>query len=493
MSSYEDLQNLIKGLSGAEKRYVKVFSKRHSQKGKSDYLYLFERMDKVVSESEEELRASLPERILVKLPHLKHYLFHLIIRSLQSYTYEKTPEKKIISKLDKAQMLWERGLQTAAHKQLKAAQKLTLTYGKSRFFPQIFNLQRRFLKAFPERPQTDWQELDRREKESMQALKAETELLRLHDQMFVLLRRKRRALSPEVREEALSYYQKSKEINHLGGFEAQNYQYLIRAFYYHLILDLPEVSRTYAQLLQFWDAHPKVRESEQERYSRIFSVWLNYAILSGEGAEALQQIQALWASLPPKKSSAESMRLLLANNELFYYFNTGRYEQALENLSGLEAALGEISEEDPRKQSFLINVLHLKIVGEDFSGALRLLSKLDHRHDQWGDYLQPLYLLCQVEVGNRELLGALLRSWDRKLRIRGESSPWESLCLQFFKDFAKSENARSDERLFEALLTDLETFRQEKGQPRAMKELNLWAKSKLLRKSMWKCVEGSPS
>ena len=81
------LYNLVKSLSGSEKRYFKIFVNSQGSKD-NKYLQLFDAID-VQEEFDDELLKALvygEEPIQSrKYSELKAYLYELILRSLQSY------------------------------------------------------------------------------------------------------------------------------------------------------------------------------------------------------------------------------------------------------------------------------------------------------------------------------------------------------------------------------------------------------------------------
>jgi len=81
------LYNLIKSLSGPEKRYFKIFVGTRNQKN-NKYLLLFDGIDAQEAFNEEALKLKVYGTSDIqsrKYSELKAYLYDLILRSLQAY------------------------------------------------------------------------------------------------------------------------------------------------------------------------------------------------------------------------------------------------------------------------------------------------------------------------------------------------------------------------------------------------------------------------
>lgn len=143
MKTSEALYELIHSLTKNEKRYFKMYCSGLSGRDGSNYLLLFEALERQKEYDGEALKRSLKKPSLVKnLSSEKNYLFNLILDSLLAY-HKEQPEHKIRIMMSKAQMLYDKSLVKASYKLLMSAKKLAETYEKQSLMFDILSLQSR--------------------------------------------------------------------------------------------------------------------------------------------------------------------------------------------------------------------------------------------------------------------------------------------------------------------------------------------------------------
>lgn len=114
----DDLFQLIKSLTKAEKRYFKLLS--GTTGGEKNYLRLFDAIDRQTTYDEEAIREQFGnERFTRQLHVAKNYLYDQIMRTLRSYHDEGTPAITAKTMLHNVEILREKGLFKQAGKVLK--------------------------------------------------------------------------------------------------------------------------------------------------------------------------------------------------------------------------------------------------------------------------------------------------------------------------------------------------------------------------------------
>jgi len=100
MSQFDELFILIKLMSQAEKRYFKIFSKRHVIGQKNNYVVLFDIIDKLDKYDEKRLLAKLKKKQLShNLSMCKSQLYNLILKSMRNYYDEKSIDRILTNSL----------------------------------------------------------------------------------------------------------------------------------------------------------------------------------------------------------------------------------------------------------------------------------------------------------------------------------------------------------------------------------------------------------
>lgn len=115
----EDLFNLIKSLSSAEKRYFKVFAYKHTRGDKNNYVRLFEVIEAQEKYDEKQIKDRFKgEKFIKHLPSEKNYLYNLILDTLYYYHRESSAEFLVNKLLHNVSVLYQRGLYDQCRKLL---------------------------------------------------------------------------------------------------------------------------------------------------------------------------------------------------------------------------------------------------------------------------------------------------------------------------------------------------------------------------------------
>lgn len=116
-----DLFLLIQALSPNEKKYFKKFASRHITSTKTNYLLLFNAIDKQKEYNEEELKKIFRHKAFInQLSVVKNYLYHLILKSLmENDTEEHFVSIGIRNNLNFIEILINKGLYLQANKILQ--------------------------------------------------------------------------------------------------------------------------------------------------------------------------------------------------------------------------------------------------------------------------------------------------------------------------------------------------------------------------------------
>ena len=125
------LFDLIKSLSGAEKRYFKLFIQRGKSQTNNKYTRLFDAIDAQSEYDDEALRKIIYKGKPIhsrKFSELKSYLYELILKSLQGYDEQNSVDFKLKNILLNIRVLVKRGHYTEALEQVRKGKKLAYTF-----------------------------------------------------------------------------------------------------------------------------------------------------------------------------------------------------------------------------------------------------------------------------------------------------------------------------------------------------------------------------
>jgi hypothetical protein len=117
----EPLFDLVNSLTMSEKRFFKIFSKRHIIGEKNEYSLLFDYIDKETDLSNEKL---LNQPFVKNVSAEKNYLYRLILKSLNSFHCQNSDIRKIYDNLISIDILFKKGLYSQALEIVYKAHKL---------------------------------------------------------------------------------------------------------------------------------------------------------------------------------------------------------------------------------------------------------------------------------------------------------------------------------------------------------------------------------
>ncbi len=125
MAVSDDLYQLISSLSMSEKRYLRIFSTRHVKGEKNIYLQLFDTIIALREPDDDAVKAALEDSdIRQKLNKHKHYLYNLILRSLNAYHADHSGEARFRETMRSVEILYQRGLFDQSRKVLRKARRM---------------------------------------------------------------------------------------------------------------------------------------------------------------------------------------------------------------------------------------------------------------------------------------------------------------------------------------------------------------------------------
>jgi len=122
------LFELIKSLSGPEKRYFKLFASRHIIGEANVYVSLFNILDGQKTYDEKKIFISEKKIKKSQFHNIKKYLYDIILKSLNSFHINDSNETKLRHMVHQVKILYERGLYEQAKKIIRKAKKIAIIH-----------------------------------------------------------------------------------------------------------------------------------------------------------------------------------------------------------------------------------------------------------------------------------------------------------------------------------------------------------------------------
>lgn len=492
MSLTRDLFLLIARMSPNEKRFFKLYAKKHQGKQQPNHILVFDAINQLQKPDEEQLRKKLKGKaVLDFLASEKRKLYSLILDALFAFTSGKDGFGSVTRKLNFEEILRAKGLHKQALNILLKAKKEAIQ--TEAFFLQceILLRERTLIKHL--QPAQWQQRLEALWDESRQARLYLNDWLRVREMHDRVLSRVRKDF---VSDEAYSYFlsQETKSDDLLARIDdtfpisIQNYAWQIRGFMAHAAGLAAEAKFYFFQNLELFRSHLQLRKKDEITYKVILSNYLHscYQTQSYEEfEEALQEFRAL----PAGDWDQEGEHFQnLAFYELLFYINRLKLEEAVERLPEICEKIERFGDRvnPARLLSFYYNFAILYYLQEDFSncliwlGNIRGLSKLGSRTDLQR-LARLLEILLHLEAENYGLVDSLCRSTKREFQKGQSPRALESLCLDYLPKLAKYTLGEERKKLLKAFSRDLQSL--EKVQPRrqitGLEEIFLWCDSRI--------------
>lgn len=136
------LFTLIKSLSKAEKRHLRMNTFKGKQEKPPLFIQLFDPLDKASKYNEKELLSAIPDVKKKQLSNLKAHLYNHILESLRWLSRQKDMRIHIRQLIDYAQVLYNKGLYQQSLKLLEKAKSLSITHHEVELKMQVLEFEK---------------------------------------------------------------------------------------------------------------------------------------------------------------------------------------------------------------------------------------------------------------------------------------------------------------------------------------------------------------
>ncbi|MFN8397057.1 MAG: hypothetical protein U0176_20705 [Bacteroidia bacterium] len=485
----EDLFQLIRSMSPAEKRAFKLLSERHERQSGNNYIQLFDAIAAQESFDEEALRQQFAGRAFLRnFSEAKAYLYRILLRSLRFSQGPDAPETELREMLDHLEILHAKGLSSQAEKQAKAglekAQKLDL----HAFSFEFHKWRRRLAKQRGGKGlQENLAKIGAEEATALACLQVEAELRDRMGRIQVMLQQQ-----VDLRDQAHS--QALEEIwGHpvfqtpptAAGFHALLSYYHGLAYYHHLKHDWARSCMAWESVVGTFEAFPVHIQHTPDQY-------INALVTLLDARLTLRQFDAFQAELPKLQAQhvaeavvAARAALLGQHLTLRWALISGHLDEGLRNLPTLEAAMVKHKKymSVSLEMSLLFNICSLFFLTERYPEAQRYINAVLNRphlpiREDLVDALRLLELVGRYARGQMDLLEHLLKAQERRLRQVTTKPAFLVTVVKAFHRLMDAADAAETRQLQAELLRELESMPAE-ARISGHEELYWWARSRV--------------
>ncbi len=491
MQAGHALFQLIGTLSPSEQRNFRIFVGRHVIGEENKYLELF---DAIVANADDAQFFQRPahQHFNHNFSYNAHYLYQLILRSLQSFHYEAHPSQQMRSLMDKMELLMQRQLYDQAdklyRKLMKEAEKLE-DFG---MMLQGLQIKRQWLRSMGDK--SIWEELPAIHDKIafvLAQIANENDIGQCYSQFF-LVTQNQLYLNKTDEDAALQAILGRPILQDEGKVKTFNGRiawHFIHAFNHTLKARHPEAEPHFRRLVQIWEEQPRQIALQPERYAMTIVDLLNcwHSLDRYEDFEAYLTTIRRLSGLPT--AGAQRIHWIITNLEVLFFLNTLRIDDANEVVKRWEDVLhqNENRVSEVSILSFSFNISLLYFIQENFSISLKWVNRiLNHprtlARSDVQRFARTLYLVLQIELDNLELLETELANARRALQQTGFNVLEKALLSLLGKLIVrpKSEWRRHQQRFSETLMD----ISQSGDIPFGLQEMSIWIESRLEGRSM---------
>lgn len=491
MKPTKELYDLIKSLTGSEKRYFKLHASK--QKGNKNYLKLFNAIDSQRHFDENELKRKFRnEKFILNLTVTKNYLYSLIIKNLISFNDRKSVDLKLGNTLFMCKLMFDKALYKQFFKSSANGKELAVRSERFSYVLEFIEFEKNIMKK-EEIGKKDMNKVYDEELKVLDIIKNINVYKRAVSNLFRISRTVGRVrdkvtgkqideivCSREFKTEPLSLRAKESlllakylESRLKGNYEEavlhckkrfeliSRHKEIFKDFLLEPGLDSLEfLISSYLSLKNFREARRILNSAKREFQSRqndfINFVLTEYDIRLTEAIEKMD-LKASTNLIPEiEKYLKENKGKIFVNTENYFYYNITKYFFVIENF---DEALRTIND--------------------------HLSSKHSKLTPEFESYQRILNILIHYELGNYKLLKYLIPSAKKFLSGKKKLFNFESAVLKFIGKIINAKDEKLSRELFLRFSEEVSELRKDVFERNAFEyfDLTKWIEKKYFAKN----------
>ena len=487
------LFDLIKSLSGSEKRYFKLFIRERDERS-NKYLRLFDAIDQQSEFNEESLKDYVyggEEIESRKYSELKAYLYDLILKSLQSFDSKNSAQAKIKSQLLGIEALCKRSRFQDAKQLLHKAAKQAKKYEYWNLLLEIFDWEKKIAYAQTQIAYLNRElpRIEEQERDALQQLQWIAEYQNLFFRLLVSLR-----LDASQRDDSIRAFRESLDAHPLLVSCPVQASHSVQILYLRIKAVVAYAKGNTQTFYETSKACIAQMESQahflKEDVSQYISALSNLVVSCGQlkKYEEVEHCLNKFLEIKPiTKDDELKIHRQYFMNRFALCIRQGDFIEGQAAMVRHEEALARFNRYSFQKNTFYFQYFYISFGSGDYESAVSHLNEwLSLGSNEERQDLQSLSrilnLIIHYEMDNTLLLESLVRSAYRYQKKQKMVYEYERLMLQFFRQSNKVASKRELKQAFQGLRSSLEDLFV---QPRERAMLQLfdvlaWVDSKIL-------------
>ncbi len=430
ISTSDQLFNLVKGLTKAEKRNFKLFAKRTHQKSEAKFIRLFDILDQMENYDEEVVFKKFRNLSKGQLSNLKRHLYTQLLTSLRMIHINKNIDIQIREQIDFARILYGKGLYMQSLKLLSRIKGIAKESNQDILHYEILEFEKLIeekhitrSRKIKNKVENLIDESDERNRILFNSNKLTNLKLKIHGLYIKIGHAKDekdafvvqdyfKSNLPDLQYSTLTFFEKI--------FLHQSY-----VWYYYILLDFEKCAEHAHNWVSLFESNPKMIEEDPDIYMR----GVHYLLTSLNGLGKIDTHRKYLRKFEKfEKEYGDNLNVTSKIIYFLYYYSgvlnrhhlEGSFEEGLKIVPIIEERIKEYDRhlDLHRVLVFYYRIAWLYFANGQYGDAIDYLNKIinlkvGHLREDIQSYARLLHLLAHYELGNYALLEYLEKSVSR--------------------------------------------------------------------------------
>jgi len=506
ISKSNQVFNLVKSLTTAEKRNFKQYAKRIQQNDELLFIRVFDIIDRQKELDEHALLEQMGGMKKGQFSNIKRHLYTQIISSLRMLHKERNANFKVREFLDYANILYGKGLYLQALKMLKKARVLAQEHHLIYMQLIIIEFEKKIeTRHITRSGSSRAMALIEKSKEIQQNANYLVKLSNLRIRMHAKYLQYGHVKSREEAKAIRAYYHEQIDpinLEELGLME-MIYYVQSRVWYNYILLDFHSCIKYAKQWQVLLESNPALIVRDVDLYMRAYHYVLTTALHIKDRLthsvylDKFEQFRATTYGKFNPNSQVLSF-LYVHTGRLDNIILTGNYEKANEAVakSLVRIKRYKYKLDDHRVLVFYFKFAWIYLGSENLSKAIFYLNKivnneLNKLREDLQNYARILQLMCHYELQNYDILQYLLTTYSNYFDRKKELNVFLKHAMDMF-NLLRSKGEMDHKIVFEQYLIIFQRVNKDPYERRALVYLDIlsWLESKIKGISLKAIVQG---
>lgn len=458
MKPKDNLFALIHSMTTAEKRAFIGFARQTTNGKASNYLKLFHATEQQNEYDEAAIKKKFHgEKFINQLTATKHYLYHLILRSLRQHDEDMSAEDDICQLHRNALILLNRELPDQAYQMAVKARDIALRYEYFEYLPAAYNIEARSLAQIGD---SELEHARGITDESMKALDLLNNVIR-HRQTLWKVSVMHQELSRNKFDESAQAFRQMLAQGLLAqdstatSLHARADQHSARAYCYMSLREFEQAHAQQSQAIGIYRDNPHFIREYPAEFAFLLCNQVSLLLLLKQYDGAWQLLAEIKALPIRNRYQREQFLFLSLLRECDLYLRQGGV--GLEKVFELERNILQFFKEHlppPEQQFYLSSHIALCFfMAEEYGKTLEWFSLILNKPEMplRPDVYRNLRLglaVAHFERGNYDAMESAVTSAYRYMRKRGQFLQMEQLAIKFLRRLASTGPSHDTPQLF---------------------------------------------